>query len=455
MHEVRKPDPRRSLPPRLGDRLSDYTPALLKNLGGDSRIVAGNAGDHPLVLQLLTQAYQAPLADDFQSRLDDPGYEPSDRILLHRADQLVGHVHVSKQMGWFQQQRCALAKFQDFVVLPEFRDSAIEQSLLKTAEETAIAEGAVVGLIRTGNPQWFQKNGWSVVRGGGHTQANTHNILAHFDSRSTNSRRRRSQLQVRTWRHFEADGLRRVYQQLATNMWGSAQRSEAYWQWLLGRKGHDQLLIAVKGEDANPPQAGDTPHIVGYAVIRDSAIVEMFALPGFPLATSQLAARACKDAIDRDHRFVSLHTPVSDPLHELLVTAGGSWIPDSPANGGLWMIKLLSPERWVERMYPIFHARSRESGLNSSQQVAFSVSGCTQRFVLTRRSSRLEQDPESAHDICCHGHLFQDLLLSNLAFTEARELSQLRATNPELLRTVMALFAPKLFWQSPLELLRL
>jgi len=84
-------------------------PTCLQDLGDDTRILAGNAGDNPLVQQLLVQAYQLPVADDFQSRLDEPLYEPSDRLLLQRAGQLIGHVQVSKLIGWFHGQQFPIA----------------------------------------------------------------------------------------------------------------------------------------------------------------------------------------------------------------------------------------------------------------------------------------------------------------------------------------------------------
>lgn len=73
-------------------------PTCLCRLGYDTQITVGNAGDHPFIVQLFVQAYQSPLAEYFQSRLDEPCYEPSDRLLLRRGSELIGHVQVSKQI---------------------------------------------------------------------------------------------------------------------------------------------------------------------------------------------------------------------------------------------------------------------------------------------------------------------------------------------------------------------
>ncbi|MCH8839202.1 MAG: hypothetical protein IH831_00710 [Planctomycetes bacterium] len=435
--------------------------ACLKDLDASTRIVAGNVGDHPIVLKLLVQVYQCSLAEDFQSRLDEPSYEPCDRLLLVRDDQLVGHVQVSKQIGWFQQQRCPLVKLQDFVALPEFRLAQYNEALLETAEATAIHEGAVLGLVRTDRPEWFEQHGWSCCRGQGHTRANTRAILSHFDAPRTGARRKHASIEVRSWRHFELDSLRSVYQQLSTNMWGTLQRSEQAWQWLVGRKAQDQILIAVKrtrrgsGRRSLTPHVGDDPHVVGYAVVRDSCIVEMMTLPGYSAARLMLLARACRDAIDRGHHFVSLHTPAADPMHELLVTAGGSWVDDSASTGGVRMFKLLTPERWIERFYPVLHQRAREAGTGSSQQIDLAVGEAGYRLSLTRRSSRLEPIERQQPDVHCDWHTFQNLLVSNLTFPEAIAAGRLQTKHPSVSRTLAALFPPMLFWQSPFELLRL
>ena len=112
-----------------------------------------------------------------------------------------------------------------------------------------------------------------------------------------------------------------------------------------------------------PPANGDSGvglvgEAAGYAVVRGSCIVEMMTLAKFPTARVQLLARACRDAIDRDHHSISLYTPASDPLHELMVTAGGAWISDRKENGPRLLMRLLSPERWVERCYPLWRQRA-------------------------------------------------------------------------------------------------
>jgi hypothetical protein len=77
------------------------------------------------------------------------------------------------------------------------------------------------------------------------------------------------------------------------------------------------------------------------------------------------------------------------------------------------------------------------------------------RLIVTRRSSRLEPIQRQKPQAECDWHTFQNLLTSNLAVPAAISEGQLRTSDPNVSHTLAALFPPKLFWQSPFELLRL
>ncbi len=431
--------------------------SCLKSLGSSARILVGNAGDHPLVLQLLAQAHQRPLAEDFQSRLDEPCYEPSDRLLVEREHQLIGHVQVSKQIGWFCRQRYPLAMFQDFFTLPEYEAANYDSSLLEVAESVATREGSMLALVRTKRPEWFRQHGWSCCLAQGCTRANTRSILSHLDSQTVKRRLQGSSVEIRTWRHFELEALRRVHRQVTPNMWGSLHRSEENWQWLTGRKAQDQILIAVKSFKNKSEDLTSEPNILGYAVVRDACIVEMVTLEDRIAIRPMLVARACRDAIDRNHHFVSLHTPANDPMHELLVTAGGSWVSEVEALEGKWMLKLLSPERWFEQLYPLLQQRAAAKGIARPIEIEIQCDDIPQRLRLTRRSSRLEKCSNGfpKPHVRCNRQTFQDLLTSNLILPQAIAQGRIKVSNNEVLQTLAALFPPKILWQSPFPLLRL
>jgi predicted acetyltransferase len=269
----------------------------VRELARGARIVTASVGDHPLVLHLLMQAQQAALTEDFQSRLDEPGYRPSNRLLLRRDKQLWGHVHLGSHIAWFEGQRMPIVNLEDFAVLPEYCASELDAGLLHAAEDMAAADGAVVGLVHTQRGDWFERQGWSGWRGQGHTRANARTLLAHIDPHEPARRRKRAGVEVSLWRHYELDSLRHIYATAACRMWGPLCRSEQSWQWLVGRKAQDQILVAVqKGsrKEANglaTVRIGQEP-AVGYAVVRGSAIIEMMTLPHCSGARVQLLAAA-------------------------------------------------------------------------------------------------------------------------------------------------------------------
>jgi GNAT superfamily N-acetyltransferase len=433
---------------------SHFHNPCLRELATGTKIVAGNAGDHGRVLSFLSRHYQAVLSDDFQSRLDEPSYEPSDRMLLVHRGEILGHAQVTRQSLWFDHERLPVAAIRDFAVLPEMHSTGLREPLLGTAEETALAEGGVLALARAEDPDFFAAHGWSTYRSQGHTRANTRSLISHITAQQATRKHRHPHAEIRTWRHFELEAIQPVYEHVAAGMWGTIHRNDDAWRWLVGRKAHEQILIAVKHKGES---TADSARIqaVGYAVVRDANIVEMFTLPGHSSVRPLLVARACRDAIDRDHNFVSLHTPPTDPLHELLVTAGGSWIAGN-AHAGQWMGKLLSPEKWVERLYPQLYRRAREAGIPRPLEIGFAVDNYRYRFVFTRRSVRLEYAlPSAPVDVMCDAGAFQDLLLSNLAWPAAIERGRLQLENTKIAPVLSALFPPRLFWQSPFELLRL
>jgi N-acetylglutamate synthase-like GNAT family acetyltransferase len=428
----------------------------LSELPHGARIVAGNSGDHALVLQLLTHTQQAPLVEDFQSRLDEPHYRASDRLLVSRDQAIVGHVHVQNHTAWFQGQRMPVVKLEDFVALPEYRDAGYEEQLLQCAESIATAEGAVLAVVLAPRPEWFAGQGWSALRGQGHTRADVRAVLAHLDAQEwARRRRRRPAIQVRAWRHFELDQVRALYDAAATELWGPLYRSEACWRWIIGRQAQDQVLLAVVDRQS-AVASDDDPYahqqVVGYAVVRGSAIVEMMTHPQYAAARVHLLARACREAMDQDHHSMALYTAAADPLHELLVTAGGAWMSDA-GNGSRWMVKLLAPERWVERAYPIWRARARAAGVPRPVEFGLSTGEEHFCFTLTRRSSRLVRTPEPMHEhVCAERPAIESLLVGNLS---AAARGQLRLSHPEMAQTLAALFPANLFWQSPLEGMRL
>src|SRR5262249_4869311 len=150
---------------------------------------------------------------------------------------------------------------------------------------------------RTDQPEALRAAGWIEVRGQRHTRANVGDILAKLPSPSRSRRSRAPH--IRLWRHVELEALRNIYRQYAQSAWATVERSEQYWRWLVSRKAHHEIIVAVHGKDSWDDL--DKPsNIVGYAVVRGSRVVELCTLPGHEQVAARLLGRACQDAIEHD-----------------------------------------------------------------------------------------------------------------------------------------------------------
>jgi predicted acetyltransferase len=452
-HHARPGRAKRRLPPVAKDIRTPNAVAATRLDGQPIRLVNGHAGDHTLVHALLRAANQAPSYEDFITWLDDPSYEPSDRLLAKQNNQIIAHVQLSHRTACFDGVKLPIGGLQDLAVLPEYAQAGCQRVLLSTAEQSLRDAGAIVSLVRADRPEPFRAAGWSDVRAGGYSQVSVSDLLAHLSAQGEPRQRRVRSLRIRRWRHVELDGVRPVYASAAARHWGALYRPEAYWRWLVGRKAHSDLIVAVEGADEWDDLEHPAP-IVGYAVAQRARVLELCSLPRYARVAPRLLVRACHDAIERDHHTISLHTPASDPLHELIVTAGGTWCTDERGSGGTLLVKLLDPVRWVEAIYPILRRRAKAAGLPRPLALCFDAGHEHYRLVITRRSSRLVADEAMAADVRCDPQTFAALLVGNVNIALAREAGSIDVTDEDALHRLTVLFPPALFWQSQFDLLR-
>jgi hypothetical protein len=417
------------------------------------RLVSGHVCDHALVHALLRAANQSPSYDDFATWLDEPSYEPTDRLLVKHGERIVAHVQLLARTAWFDGVNVQIAGIQDFAVLPEYSRAGYEPSLIAAAEEVMRQSQAVIAFVRTSRPDPFRAAGWIDARGQGHSEIGINDLLAHLAAQPGSASRRLRNLRIRRWRHVELEAVRNIYSSAAAHQWGALFRSDAYWQWLIGRNAHSDLIVAVDG-DEECSGLETRSRMVGYAVMHGAQVLELFCLPESARMASRLLVRACQDAIEHDHHAIGLYTPVSDALHELIVTAGGTWCANGRAAGTSLLVKLLDPVGWIEAIFPLLRRRAKRSGLARPLQMRFHTDDRQYRMVVTRHHSRLVSDETMHADVHCDKTTFAELLLGNLNIAKARAAGRLTVTNDETIRLVSALFPPSLFWQSQFDSLR-
>lgn len=417
-------------------------------------VTSANAGDHKPIYDFLRVANCAPSYEDYLASFDEPTYEPTDRLLAKYDGQIVGHARVLNRIAWFHGIKLPIGGIECFATLPEYRDAGCERLLLAAAEQALRDSQSVLALALTDRYDAFRAAGWCDVESPPCTVANVHDVLARLAAKPPLDplAPRARPLSIRRWRQVELDALLDVYRHAAAASWGALDRTEPYWRWLIGRNLHDELIVAIHGRD-DWDSLESLPHIVGYAITRGSQVVELATLPEFGHAAAPLLTRACQDAIEHDHCAVSLQLPAADPLHQVLLNAGGRWAPKSRGTGS-WMAKLVAPARWIESIYGALQERAKEAGLARPLTLNFNTGGHTYRLELTRRSSHFIRAGAARPDVLCSPQVLGAILLGAVDVAAACNSKRIECGSESSQSQLTALFPQASFWQSSLDSLR-
>ena len=125
-------------------------------------VVPALGGDHEPIFEFLSPIFPNLSAVRFKASLDDPFYEPRDRLLLKRAGRVIAHVHLTHRMMQFGPLQIPVAGLKWLAIAPECRGRGFGSHLLAAAERQALQDGAVVGLLRTTIPRFFRRTGWAL-----------------------------------------------------------------------------------------------------------------------------------------------------------------------------------------------------------------------------------------------------------------------------------------------------
>ena len=422
-------------------------------------LLPGGVGDHPAIHRFLLSVFQAPSAGEFQSQLEDPAYEPSDRLLIKDGQQIVGHVRLTKREMHFGPLQLPITVLSDLAVLPEYHSQGWATALLAVAERQMGRNQSVLGILRTRIPQFFQRSGWAVCMRHSYSTAGAREILSHLSAvqaarspamSSLVARKPGKPLNIRLWRHVEKAALVRLYEENAAKSFGPLYRSEAYWLWLIGRRGYDRIYVAIDGPDKLELDEALAP-IVGYAVMKEGRIVEIMTSQRRTEAGAQLLARASGDAIERDCRPVCLEAPPSEPLHELLVKAGGERRYHEAVNGEVFLVKLFDPLRFLSLLRPQLHERANASGLPRPSELGLRLRRGKQRLVLSRNGVAIKPGKLGRSYLICSDAELTRLLLGHLNVHEALRTGRVAASTRIAAATAAALFPQLPLWRPAFD----
>ncbi|MEX0714629.1 MAG: GNAT family N-acetyltransferase [Pirellulales bacterium] len=351
--------------------------------GPGVRLVAARAGDHTAIHQFLTAVFQGPTRDGFHSSLDDPFYEPHDRLVVKRGGRIISHLQLTQRVMCLGSARLPVAGLHWLGTLPEFRRQGHARQLLEAAESVMADNRTLLGVLTTREPRFFSSVGWAVCGRQSQARAGSRDLLAQLSVRGLPPAEQ--PLTIRPWRQVELPALMRLYQENTATAAGPYQRSEAYWRWLISRKEFDQVWVAVEGPDRLELDFAGS-QVVGYAVTRDDRVIELLTAADHPTAAEQLLARACSEAIERDQHSISLSVPPGDRLFDLFQTAGGTLHQTEAFQGEVQMMKLIDPGRLLRAMAAELHRRAVCAGLARPCELGLQVDGQKYHLVLSRRS---------------------------------------------------------------------
>jgi GNAT superfamily N-acetyltransferase len=424
------------------------------HLAGEYRLTTATAGDHLEIHRLLRQVMQQPSDDEFQSQLDEPTYEPVDRLLIKSGPQIIAHLRMVHRDIYYESATVPIVNFADVVTLPEHRQRGCATTLLAAAEHVAAADGAALGLLKTKQVEFYRKRGWHTCGARTATAASPLHLLSRLRETEPQAplvrEKERPQLHIRFWRHVEQAALMRLYHGTAAAKLGWWRRNADEWRWLISRRGFDRLYVAIEGSPR--PELDDSfESILAYACERDGRIAELIGTPGRSDAIRRLLARICRDAIERDLSTLVLDAPEDDPWHdEMLAAAGGGYrLGDEPY---AMMGKIFDRPGFVKQVSHVLCDRVATSGQPSDISLGLAVEDKSYLLRVGRRTAKLVPSRLLGRNyLSCSGDQFADLLLGQIDVSQSVAQGDLGCSTALAERTAAAIFPRRPLWLPPLE----
>jgi predicted N-acetyltransferase YhbS len=412
------------------------------------RVVVGTASDHHAVFELLQRAFRAPSPDAFSVSLEDPAYEPCDRLLVRRGERLVGHALLSpRQMLWGSQQ-ATVTGVSWLATMPEYRGRGIGRHLLQAAEEQLRADGARAGVLITRIPHFFGRAGWVLCGRVSRYAAGARALLAHLSRENTH----RQGPCIRPWRQVELPALVRLYE--ANLAPGMLARSEETWRWLIARRAFDQIYVATDSPGRSQLEDNGA-HLAGYVITKGNDVLELMAEPTRPQVARQLLERVCSDAIEMNCHHLGLFAPPGDALTDLCLAVGGHRQGRheglARADCDCLMVKLPDPLAALEWLAPQLHQRAEAASLPRPCELGLAFDDVRVNVLLTRRGVKLTSGRSSRGYLRLSRSDFTRLLWGAIDVERSLDGGRMTASSRAAARAAAVLFPKLPLWRAPLD----
>ena len=423
-------------------------------------IMPACAGDHPAIHRFLSNVFRTPIpAADFNIQLDNPSYEPSNRLLVRHGSIIIGHSRIIDRDIQFGDQQIPVSYLTEMGTTPEFRHHGVGTALLRAVDQQMQLNGSCIGILRTTIPHFQARVGWSLCTTPVKSVAGAHEILSHLISQQRQEEAERAinplnapikKLNIRLWRHVEQDALMRIYQLNTRSCFGAHVRSEADWQWLFNRRAYDQIYVALEGTEKIA--LGESLHsIIGYAVVKSGRVIELMVDEGRDTARKQLLLRICSDVIEHQNKHVTIDAKIDDVLHQIVIESGGEWLSPSTPGQEVTMVKIFDPLEFTRRLQTNFRKRARKAGMDLPCELGLNLESERFQIACNRRSTRLLNGKLGRSYLSCSSQVYSQLLLGQCDITQAIKQEQIVPSTQIAVETARALFPRIPLWFPSLD----
>jgi len=434
---------------------------------------SGTAGDHLAIRALLADGGRETMLGEFQSQLDEPTYEPSDRLVVRLGSTIVSHVHLRNRELRFGVRQVPVTWFADLMTAPKFRRRGLASSLVAVAERQAQADGAELALVRTSFPHLFERRGWIPWGRPSYSLAGTREILADLvggPAESPSSLEavihgtRPAPLTTRLWRHVEQAALERIYEFHTQNGYGAPVRNTDYWRWLVSRHAFDAIYVAVSGRDR---WSLDAKGIVGYAIVKQDRVIELLTSPARPDAAESLMSRVCGEFIEQDRCDLRFEGAPNHPWHRRLVAAGGEYHCPDRESGQVMLARVLDPIDFLTKLRGELAVRARSANLPVGAELSIRFGSFAARIAViddaeTGVNVQVEcaptvdatNDPSTKGGVECDLSTFTQWMLGHVDVSASRAEARARFPHQEAFELARTLFPQLPFWHPTWDDLR-
>lgn len=350
------------------------------------------AADHYEIHALLRDVFQGPSLREFQAQLAAPNYLPEQRLVIREQAQLAAHVRYLPMPMQLGPVTLPIAWLTDLATAVPFRRRGFASRLVAAAEEAAQAQGAVLGLVRTVVPHFFNERGWFLCGRHCLSRVQTERLLAAVTTENPRAVHEEwkqppttPRVVIRPFRRLDLEQLLRLEELRCRDRWGLFPRSPAQWEWLLERKAFSEFLVAE--------HAG---RLTGYAISCGARVVEIFAAEN--RTCRALLAQHARNGLEAGCGTIRIDAPPTDRSHSFSLAAGGELLQPVELAGESYAMKVLQPRLLLELTRPVWQPNVQALGAKPSLLEWMDEEGrsCSYRLAAEGSASEVESGTSRA-----------------------------------------------------------